>query len=116
KRCGPGRPRNGESSPPRTMDLKVALPTWRNGTRIHRPEGPHAKPAPMFDRALVEAIARAHRWRCRLESGLASSVSELAAADGVNIEQLERELGLAYLSPEITRDLAFGGVTGTYEA
>jgi hypothetical protein len=34
----------------------------------------------------------------------------------VNIEQLERELVLAYLSPEITRDLVFGGVTGTYDA
>ncbi len=116
KRSGPGRPRNGESSPPRTVDLKVALPTWRTGARIQRPEGSHAHPAPMIDRALVEAVARAHRWRCHLESGLASSVSELAAADGVNIEQLERELGLAYLSPEITRDLVFGGVTGTYDA
>ncbi len=116
KRSGPGRPRNGESSPPRTVDLKVALPTWRTGARIQRPEGSHAHPAPMIDRALVEAIARAHRWRCRLESGLAPSVAELAAVDDVSHEQLERELALAYLSPEITRDLVFGGVTGTYEA
>ena len=115
RRSGPGRPRNGESSPPRTIDLKVALPTWRNSARVHRPEGPHAKPAPMLDRTLVEAIARAHRWRCRIESGLAPSVAELAAADGVNVEQLERELALAYLSPETTRDLVFGGVTGTYD-
>jgi hypothetical protein len=70
----------------------------------------------MLDRALVEAIARAHRWRWRIESGLAPSVAELAAADGVSVEQLERELALAYLSPEITRDLVFGGVMGTYDA
>jgi hypothetical protein len=58
----------------------------RRGGRklIVTPEGaPRASPKPRRDEALVKAIVRAHRWRRRIESGQARSITDLAEQAGV---------------------------------
>jgi hypothetical protein len=59
---------------------------------------------------LIATLARAHRWRARIEAGLLASVAELAREEVVTAEQIERELALAYLAPNIARDLIFGEI------
>ena len=40
-------------------------------------------PKPNRDEALVKALVRAHRWRRRIESGQAKSITDLAEREGV---------------------------------
>jgi hypothetical protein len=51
------------------------------------------------DSAMVKAIARAHRWRQMLESGVHTTITELAAAEKIN--QLCRLLRLTLLAPDL---------------
>ena len=50
------------------------------------PEGA-AAPArkPSRDETLVKALVRAHRWRRRIESGQAKSITDLAEQEGVTV-------------------------------
>jgi hypothetical protein len=47
-----------------------------------------------MDSTLVKALARAHRWQRMLESGNYGSITELAAAQGINASYLARILRL----------------------
>jgi len=40
-------------------------------------------PKPRRDETLIKALVRAHRWRRRIESGQAKSITDLAEQDGV---------------------------------
>ena len=47
------------------------------------PEGAAAElPKPRRDDTLIKALARAHRWRLRIESGRAKSITDLAEQEG----------------------------------
>jgi hypothetical protein len=50
---------------------------------------------------LIKAIARAHRWKQMMESGIYASVTELAAAEKINQSYLCRVLRLTLLAPAI---------------
>jgi len=60
----------------------------RRGGRklIITPEGV-AAPArkPSRDETLVKALVRAHRWRRKIESGQAKSITDLAEQEGVTV-------------------------------
>jgi hypothetical protein len=76
----------------------------RRGGRklIVTPEGaPRASPKPRRDEALVKAIVRAHRWRRRIESGQAKSITDLAEQEGVTDAYVCRLLPLTCLAPDI---------------
>jgi hypothetical protein len=48
------------------------------------PEGAAAPaPKPRRDDTLIKALVRAHRWRRRVESGQAKSITDLAEQEGV---------------------------------
>jgi hypothetical protein len=64
------------------------------------------------DNALVKAIARAHRWKCMMESGEYTSVTELAAAEKMNQSYLCRVLRLTLLAPDIV-EAVLNGQQGT---
>src|SRR4051794_26130794 len=60
------------------------------------------------DNALLKALARAHRWRRRIESGEYASITELARAEGVNESYACRLLRLTLLAPSIITDILNG--------
>jgi hypothetical protein len=73
------------------------------------PEGV-AAPArkPSRDETLVEALVRAHRWRRRIESGQAKSITDLAEQEGVIDAYVCRLLPLTCLAPEIVEAILDG--------
>ena len=83
----------------------------RRGGRklIMTPEGV-AAPArkPSRDETLVKALVRAHRWRRRIESGQAKSITDLAEQEGVTDAYVCRLLPLTCLAPDIVEAILDG--------
>ena len=73
------------------------------------PEGV-AAPArkPRRDDTLIKALVRAHRWRRRIESGQAKSITDLAEQQGVTNAYVCRLLPLTCLAPEIVEAILDG--------
>jgi hypothetical protein len=73
------------------------------------PEGV-AAPArkPSRDETLVKALVRAHRWRRRIESGQARSVTDLGEQEGVTDAYVCRLLPLTCLAPDIVEAILDG--------
>ena len=60
------------------------------------------------DNALLKALARAHRWRRRIENGDYATVTELAKAERVNESYACRLLRLTLLAPDVVTDILNG--------
>jgi hypothetical protein len=60
------------------------------------------------DPALVEALARAHRWNRPLEGGRYASLAELAAAERIDRSFLGKALRLTLLAPDIVEAILDG--------
>jgi hypothetical protein len=73
------------------------------------PEGV-AAPArkPSRDETLVKALVRAHRWRRRIESREAKSITDLAEQEGVTNAYVCRLLPLTCLAPDIVEAILDG--------
>jgi hypothetical protein len=56
---------------------------------------------PSRDETLVKALVRAHRWRRKIESGQAKSITDLAEQEGVTDAYVCRLLPLTCLAPDI---------------
>ncbi|WP_246719516.1 hypothetical protein [Chelatococcus composti] len=54
---------------------------------------------------MLRALARAWNWRRQLESGAASTIQDIAAAEKVSDRFVSRMMRLAYLSPEVLEHL-----------
>ena len=73
------------------------------------PEGVAAPaPKPRRDETLVKALVRAHRWRRRIESGQAKSITDLAEQEGVTDAYVCRLLPLTCLAPDIVEAILDG--------
>ena len=73
------------------------------------PEGAAAPtPKPRRDETLVKALVRADRWRRRIESGRAKSITDLAEQEGVTAAYVCRLLPLTCLAPDIV-EAVLGG-------
>jgi hypothetical protein len=73
------------------------------------PEGvaaPTRKPS--RDETLVKAVGRAHRWRRKIESGQAKSITDLAELEGVTDAYVCRVLPLTCLAPDIVEAILDG--------
>ena len=73
------------------------------------PEGvvaPARKPS--RDETLVKTLVRAHRWRRRIESGQAKSITDLAEQEGVTDAYVCRLLPLTCLAPDIVEAILDG--------
>jgi len=83
----------------------------RRGGRklIMTPEGV-AAPArkPSRDETLVKALVRAHRWRRKIESGQAKSITDLAGQENVTVAYVCRLLPLTCLAPDIVEAILDG--------
>lgn len=57
------------------------------------------------DPHILRAIGRAWSWRRQLETGAASTIQDIAAAEKVSDRFVSRMMRLAYLSPEVLDNL-----------
>ena len=94
-----------------TLTIRIPMRLQRRGGRklIMTPEGA-AAPArkPSRDETLVKALVRAHRWRRRIESGQAKSITDLAEQEGVTVAYVCRLLPLTCLAPDIVEAILDG--------
>jgi hypothetical protein len=94
-----------------TLTVRIPIRLRRRGGRklIMTPEGV-AAPArkPSRDETLVKALVRAHRWRRRIESGQAKSITNLAEQEGVTDAYVCRLLPLTCLAPDIVEAILDG--------
>ena len=65
-------------------------------------------PKPRRDETLIKALVRAHRWRRKIESGQAKSITDLAERERVTIAYVCRLLPLTCLAPEIVEAVLDG--------
>jgi hypothetical protein len=75
---------------------------------IITPEGAVPTPKPRRDDTLVKALVRAHRWRRKIESGQAKSITDLAEHEGVTDAYVCRLLPLTCLAPQIVEAILDG--------
>jgi hypothetical protein len=69
-----------------TLTIRIPMQLQRRGGRklIMTPGGATVPtPKPRRDETLVKALVRAHRWRRRIESAQAKSITDLAEQEGV---------------------------------
>jgi hypothetical protein len=94
-----------------TLTIRIPMRLQRRGGRklIMTPEGAAIPtPKPRRDETLIKALVRAHRWRRRIESGQARSVTDLAEQEHVTVAYVCRLLPLTCLAPEIVEAILDG--------
>ena len=94
-----------------TLTIRIPMRLQRRGGRklIMTPEGaemPARKPS--RDETLIKALVRAHRWRRRIESRQAKSITNLAEQEGVTDAYVCRLLPLTCLAPDIVEAILDG--------
>ena len=93
-----------------TLTIRIPMRLQRRGGRklIMTPEGATSSPKPRRDETLIRALVRAHRWRRRIESGQAQSVTDLAEQEGVTDAYVCRLLPLTCVAPDIVEAILDG--------
>jgi len=85
--------------------IRVVIPLTirkRNGRpKILPPDDLDARNGRAQDPHVLRAIARAWNWRRQLETGAASTIQDIAAAEKVSDRFVSRMMRLAYLSPDV---------------
>jgi hypothetical protein len=92
-----------------TDTIRVVIPLTirkRNGRpKILPPDDVDARNGRAQDPHVLRAIARAWSWRRQLETGAASTIQDIAAAEKVSDRFVGRMIRLAYLSPSVLEAL-----------
>ena len=95
----------------RTVTVRIPLVFKKHGGRktVITPDG-HAweASAPLVDRTLVRALARAFRWQRLLGEGVYGTFDELAKAEHVSQSYVSRVLRLTLLAPDIVEAILDG--------
>jgi hypothetical protein len=94
-----------------TLTIRIPMRLQRRGGRklIMAPEGvAMPTPKPRRDETLIKALVRAYRWRRRIESGQAKSITDLAEQEGVTDAYVCRLLPLTCLAPDIVEAILDG--------
>jgi hypothetical protein len=94
-----------------TLTIRIPIRLQRRSGRklIITPEGAAMPtPKPRRDETLIKALVRAHRWRRRIESGSAKSITDLAEQEGVTDAYVCRLLPLTCLAPDIVETILDG--------
>jgi hypothetical protein len=93
---------------PETVTLQVPFRIVKRGGRkeMQMPEG--ATQPRRADGTLVKALARAFRWKSKLESGEFATIAELADREGIAPSYMTRVLRLTLLSPDIVEAILDG--------
>jgi hypothetical protein len=102
------------SSDGSTITVFVPIAWRRRGGRkvIVAPPGcADWAPPPKIDRALLKALARAHRWQRLLEEGRFATLAELADHERISRSYVCRVLRLTLLAPDIVERILDGRPT-----
>ena len=93
-----------------TLTIRIPMRLQRRGGRklIMTPEGGVPTPKARRDKTLVNALVRAHRWRRRIESGQAKSITDLAEQEGLTDAYVCRLLSLTCFAPDIVEAILDG--------
>jgi len=93
-----------------TLTIRIPMRLQRRGGRklIMTPEGATPPRKPARDDTLIKALVRAHRWRRRIESGQAQSITDVAEQEDVTVAYVCRLLPLTCLAPEIVEAILDG--------
>jgi hypothetical protein len=94
-----------------TLTIHIPMRLQRRGGRklIMTPEGAAVpRPKPRRDDTLIKALVRVHRWRRRIESGRAKSVTDLAEQEDITDAYVCRLLPLTCLAPDIVEAILDG--------
>ena len=93
-----------------TLTIRIPIRLQRRGGRklIMTPEGAAPTRKPTRDETSIKALVRAHRWRRRIESGQAKSITDLAEQEGVTDAYVSRLLPLTCLAPDIVEAILDG--------
>ena len=93
-----------------TITVHIPLTFRTRGGRklVVMPDGPPWAPRPRVDNAMVKALARACRWRKVLDTGVYSTLQDLARAKGVAPASVSRVLRLTLLAPGIVEAILDG--------
>ena len=93
-----------------TLTIRIPMRLERRGGRklIMAPEGAVPTPKPRRDDTLIKALVRAHRWRRKIESGQAKSITDLAEHEGVTDAYVCRLLPLTCLAPDVVEAILNG--------
>jgi hypothetical protein len=95
----------------KTLTVRIPMRLARRGGRklILTPDGASPAPQrPLPDDTMVKALVRAHRWRRKIESGAAVSITEVAEQEGVTAPYVYRLLRLTCLAPDIVAAILDG--------
>ncbi|WP_173934276.1 hypothetical protein [Chelativorans sp. Marseille-P2723] len=65
-------------------------------------------PRARIDNTMVKAIARGFRWRKQLETGVYTTIEEVAAAEKINTSYVSRVMRLTLLAPSIIEAILDG--------
>ena len=60
------------------------------------------------DTALIQSVARAHKWFDNLSSGRSRSIGEIAKSEGLSDRYVSRLIPLAFLAPDIVEAILIG--------
>jgi hypothetical protein len=71
---------------------------------------PHASPKTRFDDSIAKALARAYRWKQKLDDETYETIVELAKAERINESYVTRLIRLNLLAPDIV-EAALNGRT-----
>ena len=80
------------------MDAPQEFLSEANRERVTRAEAQ--------DSALVRALGLAHHWQRLLDDGRASSMTEIAEAEGLGVTHIRRIMRLTLLAPDVIERLA----------
>jgi hypothetical protein len=93
-----------------TITVHIPLTFRKRGGRklVVTPDGAEWAPRPRVDNAMVKALARAFRWRKLLDTGVYTTIEDLARAKGVAPSYVSRVLRLTLLAPELVEAILDG--------
>jgi hypothetical protein len=101
---------------PSTVTVHVPLKfTVRGGRKTIIGHILHNSPKTRFDDSIIKALARAYRWKQRLEDGTYATVGDLCKAERINDSYVTRILRLNLLAPDIVEAALDGQTTLTVQ-
>jgi hypothetical protein len=103
--------------PPSTVTVHVPLKfAVRGGRKTIIGETAHQTPKTRFDDSIGKALARAYRWKQKLDDGKYATVSDLAKAERIDESYVTRILRLNLLAPDIVEAALDGRTQLTVQA
>ena len=88
--------------------IHLPLRLKRRGIEAKLMVGGDAEPVSKPDTALIALIAKAHRWCDQITDGSTASITDLAARENEDRNEISRHLPLAFLAPDIVEKILKG--------